>query len=131
MPLIGHAEVRYSCDDVGMSTSPDDDGRQVTAPVSPPSVRPHRTRTGAVAGSVAAVVLSIVLLSFSGDGGESTPSLWNWAALVAPGALLLTGLLLMVSRVWRRFGVGFVVAVLAVLGVETVVLMLILLASVG
>jgi hypothetical protein len=67
---------------------------------------------------MAAVVLSIALLSFSGDGGESTPSWWDWVALVAPGTLLLTGLLLIVSRAWQRFGVGFVAGVLAVFGVE-------------
>ena len=90
----------------------------MTTPVSLPSVRPHRARTGAAVGSVAAAVLSVVLLSFSGDGGESTPAWWDGVALMAPGALLMTGLLLMVSKAWRRFGAGFHAGVLAVLGVE-------------
>jgi ABC-type multidrug transport system permease subunit len=66
---------------------------------------------------VAAAVLSAALLSVSGDGGESTPAWWNEVALIAPGALLLTGLLLMVSKAWRRFGAGFAAGVLAVFGV--------------
>jgi len=82
----------------------------MTAPVSPPAVRPHLAWTG----FVAAVVLSILRWSVSGVGVESTASYW-----VAPGALVLTGLLLMLSQPWRRFGVAFVAGVLAVVGVET------------
>src|SRR4051794_35816039 len=89
----------------------------MAAPVSLPAVRPHRARTGAIVGSMAAAVLSAALLSVSGDGGESTPAWWNAVALIAPAALLLTGLLLMVPKPWRRFGVGFVAGVLAAFAV--------------
>jgi len=67
------------------------------------------------------VVLTIVLLSFQGDEGDidSAPVWWSFIILTAV-ALGVTGLLLFVSRAWRRFGVGFVVGVLVALPVEAV-----------
>ena len=65
--------MRSSCDDVGVSTPSDDGGHEWTAPVSLPAVRPHRAGTGAVAGSVAAVVVSIVLASVPSDEHGEDP----------------------------------------------------------
>ena len=99
----------------------------MTAPDSPPAVKPHRARTGAVAGSVAAVVVSIVLASIPADEHGEDPSWWGWAALGALCVLVLTGVLLMGSQAWRRFGLGFVAGVLAVLGAEIALFVLFLL----
>lgn len=96
----------------------------MAAPVSPPAVRPRRARTGAVAGSVAAVVVSFVLAFIPSDEHGDDPSWLDWAALGALCVLVLTGFLLMVSKAWRRFGLGFVAGVLAVVGAEIVFIVL-------
>jgi len=102
-----------------MSTPADDGGSEITAPVLAPAMRPHRAGTGAVVGFVSTLALTIVLLSFQGDEGDisSAPIWWAFIALAAV-ALIVTGLLLIVSRVWRRFGVGFVAGAIVALSVE-------------
>ena len=82
----------------------------MTAPASPPAERPRFAWTG----FVAAVVLSILRWSVSGVGFESTASYW-----VAPGVLMLIGVLLMLSKQWRPFGGAFLSGVLTVIGLET------------
>ena len=77
-------------------------------------------------GFVTSVVLTIVLGSFQGDEGDidSAPVWWTFI-LLAAAAMLLTGLLLIVSPAWRRFGVGFLAgAIVPVLVVASLVLLL-------
>lgn len=111
-----------------MSTPADDGERRTIARVSPPAGRLHRAWTGAVLGFVTSVVLTIVLSSFQGDEGDidSAPVWWTFILLTG-AAMLLTGLLLIISPAWRRFGVGFVAgAVVPVLVVALLVLLLVL-----
>ena len=101
-----------------MNTPAGDDGREITAPLEP-AMRPHRALTGSVVGFVSTFALTIVLLFFQGDEGDisSAPIWWSFIALAA-AALLVTGLMLIVSTAWRRFGVGFVAGAIVALPVE-------------
>ena len=47
---------------------------------------------------------------------------WAWLTVAAASAVSLTGLVLMVSRPWRRFGVGFVAGAIGALIVDAVLL---------
>ena len=74
------------------------------------------------------VVLTIVLLAFQGDEGDidSAPVWWT-SVLLAAAAMLLTGLLLIVSPAWRRFGVGFVAGVMVTVAVVALLVLLLVL----
>jgi hypothetical protein len=91
---------------------------------------PSRARTGAMVGFATTFVLSIVLLAFEGNEGDisSAPVWWTFIILTAV-ALLLTALLLIRSRQWRRFGVGFLVGSIVALPVEAVLYVLLLIAT--
>jgi hypothetical protein len=80
---------------------------------------PSRARTGAMVGFATTFVLSFVLLAFEGDEGDisSAPVWWTFILLTA-GALLVTAVLLIVSREWRRFGVGFLLGAIVALPIE-------------
>jgi hypothetical protein len=53
----------------------------------------------------------------------SGPTGWRgWLAVAAAGTVSLAGVLLVASRRWRRFGLGFVAGVIAALAVDVVLL---------
>jgi hypothetical protein len=88
---------------------------------------PHRARTGAMVGFATTLAMSIVLGAFEGDEGDiaSAPVWWTFILLTA-GALLVTAVLLIVSKEWRRFGFGFLVGAIIALPVEAALFVLLL-----
>ena len=94
----------------------------MTLPLPGAATPSRRAWAGALVGFMTTVVLTILLLAFQGDEGDidSAPVWWTFIVLTAV-VVGVTGLLLICSRTWRRFGVGFFAGVLVALPAEVVV----------
>jgi hypothetical protein len=92
---------------------------------------PHRARIGAIVGCGATLVLSMVLLAFEVNEGDisSAPLWWTFIIIITAGALLVTAVLLIISRDWRPFGVGFLLGTIVALPLEAGLFVLLLIVT--